>query len=381
MTRPEFKSLITLAVKESFFLFDKIPYMQVDGVSMGSPLAPTLANIFLCHHEQQWLDNCPPEFKPLYFRRYVDDTFLVFNKLDHATLFLQYLNNQHPNIMFTMDGAVDGSLSFLDLNISLDHGTLSTEIFRKPTFSGLGISFFSHVPLNFKVNAITTLLHRAYHLSSSYISLSAELDFLRKFFSINGYPVHLFETQCKKFLSYIYRPKPVSFDVLRRKVYFSVPYYGRESERLYSSLSSSLSDLYPQFYFKFVPTNPFTIGSLFPYKDRVPDELRSKIIYQFSCESCNASYIGSTCQGMSVRVGQHRGISHRTNRPLATVMHSVPRDHAEEHNHPINTKNFTIINSSSNYDDLHILESLHIQRDKPNLINVRLYAVPLFITN
>jgi hypothetical protein len=381
MTKPEFKSLISLAVKESFFLFDKIPYMQVDGVSMGSPLAPTLANIFLCHHEQLWMDNCPPEFKPLYFRRYVDDTFLVFNKVDQASLFLQYLNNQHPNIEFTMDGAIDGSLSFLDLNISQDTGKLSTQIFRKPTFSGLGISFFSHVPLNFKVNAITTLLHRAYNLSSAFSSFSIELDFLRNFFSNNGYPAHLFENQCKKFLNYIYHPKPVSFDVLRRNVYFSVPYYGRESEKQYSSLSESLSDFYPQFKFKFVPTNPFTIGSLFPYKDRLPDELRSNIVYKYSCECCNASYIGSTHQGMSVRIGQHRGISHRTDRPLSTVMHSLPRNHAEEYNHPINTNNFTIINSSSNSGDLFILESLHIQRDKPNLINIRQSAAPLFIAN
>ena len=41
---------------------------------MGSPLGPTLANIFLCFHEQIWLDNCPVEFKPVIYRRFVDDT-------------------------------------------------------------------------------------------------------------------------------------------------------------------------------------------------------------------------------------------------------------------------------------------------------------------
>ena len=42
---------------------------------MGSPLGPTLANIFLCFHEQIWLDNCPFEFKPVIYSRFVDDTF------------------------------------------------------------------------------------------------------------------------------------------------------------------------------------------------------------------------------------------------------------------------------------------------------------------
>jgi hypothetical protein len=280
-----------------------------------------------------------------------------------------------------MDGAKDGVLSFLDLNVSIEHGKLCTEIFRKPTFSGLGLSFFSYVPHTFKVNAIITLIHRAYYLSSSFISFSAEQDYLRNFFSNNGYPVHLFEKMCRRFLNSVYHPKPVSTDVPRRDVYFSVPYYGRESERLYSGLTESLSAFYPQFNFKLLPINSFTIGSFFPYKDRVPDGLRSDVIYKFSCESCSASYIGSTHQGMAVRVGQHRGVSHRTNRPLATVMHSVPRNHAEDHNHPINYNNFTIVNSTGNRGDLLILESLHIHKDKPNLINIKLSAAPLFITN
>ena len=31
----------------SFFIFDQKYYKQYDGVAMGSPLGPTLANIFL----------------------------------------------------------------------------------------------------------------------------------------------------------------------------------------------------------------------------------------------------------------------------------------------------------------------------------------------
>ena len=54
---------------------------------MGSPLSAPMANLFLCHHEEQWLHECPQEFKPLLYRRYVDDTFLVFQKHDHLDAF------------------------------------------------------------------------------------------------------------------------------------------------------------------------------------------------------------------------------------------------------------------------------------------------------
>ena len=49
LNKDQFKCLLTLATKESYFLFDGELYQQVDGVAMGSPLGPTLANIFLCH--------------------------------------------------------------------------------------------------------------------------------------------------------------------------------------------------------------------------------------------------------------------------------------------------------------------------------------------
>ena len=45
---------------------------------MGSPLDPTLANVFLCFYERKWLEKYPLEFKLVFYRRYVDDTFVLF---------------------------------------------------------------------------------------------------------------------------------------------------------------------------------------------------------------------------------------------------------------------------------------------------------------
>ena len=38
-----------------------------ESVAMGSPLGPTLANVFLCYHEKMWLQKCPSEFKPVIY--------------------------------------------------------------------------------------------------------------------------------------------------------------------------------------------------------------------------------------------------------------------------------------------------------------------------
>ena len=52
-------------LQNNFFKFEGKIYKQIDGVAMGSPLGPTLANTFLCFHEQIWLNECPDEFKPV----------------------------------------------------------------------------------------------------------------------------------------------------------------------------------------------------------------------------------------------------------------------------------------------------------------------------
>ena len=54
---------------------------------MRSPLGPTLANAFLCFHEQVWLNYCPYEFKPVYYRRYVDDILVLFRSPDYLEIF------------------------------------------------------------------------------------------------------------------------------------------------------------------------------------------------------------------------------------------------------------------------------------------------------
>ena len=51
-TNSELKQLLSLATKEYYFIFNGLPYKQIDGVAMGSPLGPSLANAFFSHHEK-----------------------------------------------------------------------------------------------------------------------------------------------------------------------------------------------------------------------------------------------------------------------------------------------------------------------------------------
>ena len=132
--------MLEICVLNSYFIFNNKLYRQVEGLGMGLPLAPTFANIFLAHHEKNWLNDCPVNFTPFFYKRYMDDTFILFNDPSHAPLFLQYL--RHSNYNFTIEVETGGSLPFLDALISRDNNSFVSSVYRKPTFTGLGTFFF-----------------------------------------------------------------------------------------------------------------------------------------------------------------------------------------------------------------------------------------------
>ena len=86
LNKKEIFEMLSLTLKESIIWFDNKYYSQIDGVAMGSPSGPTLANIFLCYHESNWLKDCPKNFKPICYKRYVDDIFVLFNKPENFQL-------------------------------------------------------------------------------------------------------------------------------------------------------------------------------------------------------------------------------------------------------------------------------------------------------
>ena len=61
--------------KQGMFMHKNKLYQQYDGVSMESPLGPTIANFFLAKNMENKILQNNADFHPKLFLRYVDDIF------------------------------------------------------------------------------------------------------------------------------------------------------------------------------------------------------------------------------------------------------------------------------------------------------------------
>ena len=111
-------------------LFDNEYYKQHNVVAIGSQLGHTFANIFLCVHEILWLEKCSSEFRPAIYKRYVDDTLLLYQNINQIKKFKYYLNPQFANIKFTTKIEMNNSLSFLDIKIVRGCNKFTTSVSR-----------------------------------------------------------------------------------------------------------------------------------------------------------------------------------------------------------------------------------------------------------
>ena len=174
ITKKDLKKLFEFATKQTHFSFNNELYDQIDGVAMGSPLAPILANLFLGHHEESWLKHQKAN-KVIFYERYVDDIFCLFEKEEDFSGFFDFINSQHKNIKFTYEKEENGTLPFLDVLIKSTQTSFVTTTFYKNTYTGLLTNYFSFTPLKYKLSLVRTLIDRAFKVNSTWLHFHLNL--------------------------------------------------------------------------------------------------------------------------------------------------------------------------------------------------------------
>jgi hypothetical protein len=281
----------------TYFLYNGEFYEQTDGVAMGSPLSPVIANFYMEYFEQRALKSAV--LQPKCWYRYVDDTFAIWphgaDKLDE---FLNHLNNIHPSIKFTMETEEDGKLPFLDILIyKTSTGRLGHHVYRKPTHTGLYLNARSHHHPVQKKAVISSLVNRAFKISDSE-HLKQELSHVKDTLLRNGYYSQEIEKTIKRT-----KLKQENFQGNKdnseqeRKTIAILPYV--------SSISNRIGRVLKRFGIN--PTyKPLTKtrSHLRPIKDKL-EYTKVPGVYMINC-GCGKVYIGQTGRTVETRIKEHK---------------------------------------------------------------------------
>ena len=354
-SKAELLKMFSIATSQTHFLFNGKVFDQIDGVAMGSPLAPVLANLFLGHHENIWLKNYQGPSN-LFYRRYVDDVFCVFDNENDAELFFDFINSQHPNIKFTIEKETNKVLAFLDVCIdNNDPSCLKTSTYRKKTFTGLLTNFFSFTSFSYKVGLIRTLVDRAYKINNSLLSFNNDVKKLTHIFKKNQFPEYLINRVVKTYLD---KNDSSARSDNSNVLYFKLPYlpFSNFAQRKVRTLIKKYcSNLTIKLAF-----GSFKVKNLIKVKDSVPRSLRSRVVYKFTCAGCNSVYVGETCRHISTRVREHLCTDKNSHVYKHLQSYKTCKDSCDE-------SCFKVIDSAKTYHQLKIKEALHILWEGPNL--------------
>ena len=262
---------------------------------MGSLLSSSLANAFLFFHEKIWLNDCPEYFKPVYYRRYVNDLFDLFPSPDHLEKFTSHLNSKHENIKFTYEKESNNSLPFLDILISRSENGFKTSVYHRPTFSGVYSNFNSFICDQYKIGLIFTLLFRTFSIVSDFSRFRTEVSRLKDILRKNAFSIKLVDNCIKNFLNKKFLNTPVTLTVKKKELFIVLPYLGNLSLALRTRLQNSINKNLPFCKIKVIFKSATRLSKFFRFKNKVPFNLRSNVVYKFSCGRCNATYYGQIC--------------------------------------------------------------------------------------
>ena len=139
-------------------------YTQADGVTMGSPLGPVLAGIFMVELERTILPTLREHVSP--WKRYVDDTisYIKEESIEHV---LSKSNGHHDNIEFTYEVENHGELLFLDVLVIRKDYEVETTVYHKSTNNDIYLHWQSFSLTTWKRGTLQTLVSRAFRVCSS----------------------------------------------------------------------------------------------------------------------------------------------------------------------------------------------------------------------
>ena len=357
LSRVALKEMLHLACTNVIFSFNDKLYSQFDGMAMGSKLGPTMA-AFAMNMIESNFENFSGS-KPLLYKRYVDDCFCIFHSKTDIENFFKFINSLDDNLQFTVEYENNKSLRFLDTTVFIDQDQIRIRFSFKNTNTGMYIPSSALAPFSYKMAAFRALFYRAFRICSHKFLYEQATEEILNFSRMNGYA----DSVILKLKDEVEQKLLNNGHTDRQEVKFvnwNIPF-----------ISKGVNELKNRIHFinKALPENT-KIRLIFKTSktlhmcqnvDTISSELKSKIVYVYSCDRCNMRYVGVTIRHLAIRINEHV-----TGKPLPTEI--------SMHVHRPLKENFSVIGRSRFPK---ILETILIRDNFDALSNERSGSHPL----
>ncbi|MCP4495020.1 MAG: hypothetical protein GY820_48115 [Gammaproteobacteria bacterium] len=175
--------LIAEICSNTYFKFEDTAYKQLNGVPMGSPVSVAIAEIFMHILESDAIKNCSSP--PLFYKRYIDDCLVITRNHKEFEQFYNHMNSHalaSNGIQFTREHEQNGTLPFLDVNISRGKNQLEFSVYRKKTHSNRYCHPTSAVPKSVCAGIVKSMRLRAQRYCSEENATKTEIRHLKSAF-------------------------------------------------------------------------------------------------------------------------------------------------------------------------------------------------------
>ena len=212
----------------------------------------------------------------------------------------------------------------------------------------------------YKKGLLFSLISRYFNICFSYVFFHSEMEKFKKTFSLNGYPATLVDSCIKSFLDKMYNSRDKVHTCSKKVIYFCLPFTGHHGFQIdhnFRNFFLLLIHIFPS----------FRLSNFFPFKDKIPCELRSHVVYLYKCQCCGALYVGQTRRHIHTRISEHMGVSPLTGKKRSVSTMSGILAHIHTTKHQISPSDFKILSTATSEADLLIRESLFISKLNPIL--------------
>ena len=358
--------LVTCTTETPFRIINGDIFLQKDGVSMGSPLGPLFANMYMCFVENTVLPTLT--HPPMIYTRYVDDIFLVIKDIRTLTEIKEKFEALSV-LKFTHE-IEQNKIAFLDVKITRKSEKLETAVHTKETDSGECLNYNSICPEKYKIAVIRTFLHRAYKNSSTWILLHTEINRIKQVLSNNNFPLALIENEIERFLN----KKQLPDDYIMPQDNNIELYFKNQMSSLYKQEENNLCNIIKENVKPVDDQKKITLRVFYRGKKlrslilrnnphKIEGSKRSHVVYKYKCsrQECQPSnvYVGYTECSLEDRFRNH------------SQNGSILAHNLDKHQHKITAsemlENTEILCSYPTKQELVIAEALLIKEITPAL--------------